>query len=250
MQTSRATAADVDGARAVAAAHDLLGDWPRRPDWLDFLARTGQLWVACEDGAVTAFAGVVHDDGVAHLTDLFVAPDRLGTGIGRALLASAFPVAGPRTTFASSDPRAVALYVRAGLRPFAPMLYLAGTPLPGAEVERVAVAALDLPRPAVTAFLDEAGAYGLVTEEGAGIVRPVPGGARLGPARGDGCAIRALAGAAAAVHGSVKLTLPGPHPALPLLLEAGMRITDADTAMASQPGLLDLVRGIPDADLG
>jgi GNAT superfamily N-acetyltransferase len=250
VETSRATPADLDGVRAVAAAHDLLGDWPARPDWLDWLARTGQLWVAREDGAVTAFAGVVREDGVAHLTDLFVAPDRLGTGIGRTLLAAAFPVEGPRTTFASSDPRALALYARAGLRPFAPMLYLAGTPLPGAGVQRVAVAELDLPRRGVIAFLDEAGAYGLVTEEGAGIVRPVPGGARLGPARGDGVAIRALAGAAATVHGSVKLTLPGPHPALPLLLEAGMRITDADTAMASRPGLLDLVRGIPDADLG
>ena len=250
MERERAAPADFDGVRAIAAAHDLLGDWPRRPDWLEFLARTGQLWVAREDGAVTAFAGVVREDGVAHLTDLFVAPERLGTGIGRALLACALPSEGPRTTFASSVPRAVALYARAGLRPFAPMLYLAGTPLPGAAVERVAVAEVDLPRRGVTAFLEEAGAYGLVTEDGAGVVRPVPGGARLGPARGDGVAIRALAGAAAAVHGSVTLTLPGPHPALPLLLEAGMRITDADTAMASQPGLLDLVRGIPDADLG
>jgi GNAT superfamily N-acetyltransferase len=250
VETSRATPADLGGVRAVAAAHDLLGDWPEPPDWLDFLARTGELWVAREDGDVAAFAGVVRANGVAHLTDLFVAPDRLGGGLGRTLLAAAFPAEGPRTTFASSDPRAVALYVRAGLRPLAPMLYLAGTPLGGVEVERVAVAELDLPPRDVLAFLDEAGAYGLVTAEGAGVVRPVPGGARLGPARGDGMAIRALAGAAAAVHGSVKLTLPGPHPALPLLLEAGMHITDADTAMASAPGLLDLVRAVPDADLG
>ena len=251
MEIVRATEADLDGVRAVAAAHGLLGDWPARPDWLDWLARTGQLYVARDRaGAVLAFAGVVRDDGIAHLTDLFVAPDRLGTGIGRALLTAAFPDDGPRTTFASGDPRAVALYTRAGLRPLAPMLYLAGTLRPGAPVRRVAVAELDLPRPGLTAFLAEAGAYGLLTEEGAAVVRPVPGGARLGPAYGDGVAIQALAGAAAAVHGDVKLMLPGPHPALPLLLEGGMRITDADTAMASATGLLDLVRALPDADLG
>lgn len=251
METARATPADLDGVHAVAAAHDLLGDWPARPDWLDWLERTGQLFVARDgDGTVLAFAGVVHEDGVAHLTDLFVAPDRLSAGIGRALLTAAFPEGGARTTFASSDPRAVALYVRAGLRPLAPMLYLEGTLRPGAIVTRVTVDDLDLPRRAVGEFLAAAGAYGLVTEEGAGVVRPVPGGARLGPAYGDGVAIQALAGAAAAVHGSVKLTLPGPHPALPLLLEGGMRITDADTAMASAPGILDLVRAVPDADLG
>jgi hypothetical protein len=48
----------------------------------------------------------------------------------------------------------------------------------------------------------------------------------------------------------VKLALPGPHPALRVLLESGLRIVAADTFMASRPGALDLGREFPDADLG
>ena len=51
------------------------------------------------------------------LADLFVEPGRLGQGLGRPLLTALFEDAPVRATFASSDPRALPLYVRAGMTP-------------------------------------------------------------------------------------------------------------------------------------
>ena len=59
------------------------------------------------------------------LADLFVEPGRLGTGLGRPLLSALFEDAPVRATFASSDPRALPLYVRAGMTPAVDL------PLPG-----------------------------------------------------------------------------------------------------------------------
>ena len=236
--------------RALADRYGLTGEWPRRPDWIDHLLARGGLWVDHLDGRAAGFAGVLRDGGATtHLTDLFVDPDALGRGTGKALLAAAFPPGGPRTTFASGDPRALPLYTRAGLRPLAPLLYLAGA-MAGAAAERIPVEAVPAGRPASLAFLAASGAYGLRAGEGSGVVRPVPGGAMLGPAVADAADLVALAGAVAAAHGRVKLAIPGPHPALQPLLEAGLRVADADTYMATEPGLDDLERRIPHPDLG
>ena len=48
----------------------------------------------------------------------------------------------------------------------------------------------------------------------------------------------------------MKLAIGGPHPGLEALLEAGMRIVDADTYMATEPGVVDLERRLPHPDLG
>jgi hypothetical protein len=45
--------------------------------------------------------------------------------------------------------------------------------------------------------------------------------------------------------GPPALVLPGPHPALRPLLDAGARIRDRDTFMASQPDLVDPTRLLP-----
>ena len=71
-----------------------------------------------------AFAAVVERAGVAHLADLFVLPERFGQGIRGQLLAEILGDAAMRTTFASSDPRALPLYVRNGMIPLSPNLYL------------------------------------------------------------------------------------------------------------------------------
>ena len=209
------------------------------------------LWIARADGAAIAgFCGVADDGGVVHLTDLFVDPDALGHGTGKALLAAAFPAGGARTTFASGDPRALPLYARAGLRPLAPMLYLKGAVPGGAEAERIPVEAVPADRPAALAFLAGAGAYGIRAGEGSAVLRPLPDSVLLGPAVAGADDLLALVRAASAAHGIVKLALGGPHPGLEALLEAGMRIADMDTYMATEPGLVDLERRLPHPDLG
>ena len=116
---------------------------------------------------------------------------------------------GVRITFASGDERALPLYVRAGLRPLAPLLYLEG-PRDGGRRRGAAcawrrprsrerdAAASGRERPELLAFLAEAGAYALAGERpGAyAIVRPAPAGAWLGPAAADAGELLAFAGAA------------------------------------------------------
>ena len=262
MRIERAGPEHLDGVRAIAAGYGNLDEWPGRPDALDFELREGALWVAHEDGAVRGFAGVMRHGAVAHLADMFVARDRLGEGIGRRLLEAALPPGGVRITFASGDPRALPLYVRAGLRPLAPLLYLQGTGAAAAAVPPVRVATTEVAerdagasgrrRPELLLFLAEAGAYALLgARPGAyAVVRPVPGGAWLGPAAADAGELLAFAAAACAAHGGVRLALGGPHPALAPLLAAGFRVTGADTYMASHPDALDLLTYLPEVDLG
>jgi hypothetical protein len=163
-------------------------------------------------------------------------------------------------TFASGDPRALPLYARAGLRPLAPLLYLAGRlDAAAAGVQRVRpadlaardAAAAGRERAPALALLERAGADGLATGDDAyAIVRPAPDGAWIGPAAGGAAELAALVAAASAAHGAVQLALPGPHPALRGLLDAGLRITDRDTYMASRPGVHDLERYVPHTDFG
>src|SRR5215207_7591885 len=234
MRIERAAPEDMRAVRAIAARYDLMAEWPAPPDWLEHVLAMQGLWVARDNGEVCGFAGVVRDGGVTHLCDLFVEPDRLGRGTGKALLAAALPATGVRTTFASADPRALTLYVRAGLRPFAPLLYLAGAVAAGGATERVPVASVPSGRPAARGFLATTNAYALRAGDGSAVVRPVPGGALLGPGVADAGAVLAIAGAASAEYGTVKLALPGPHPALAPLLAAGMQLKDADTFMATE----------------
>src|SRR5664280_1058665 len=90
------------------------------------------------DGELVAYGAAI-DTGIArHLADLFVRPDLLGRGIGLPLLAAVMGDAPQRTTFASADPRALPLYVRAGIAPLWSSLSLGGTaaalPAPGLSV--------------------------------------------------------------------------------------------------------------------
>jgi GNAT superfamily N-acetyltransferase len=261
LQIERATAEHLDGVRAIAADYGNLDEWPDRPDVLDFELRERALWVALEDGAVTGYAGVLRHGGITHLADLFVARQRRGGGIGRQLLEAALPRDGVRITFASGDERALPLYLRAGLRPLAPLLYLEGAARGrSARVRRVAIADLvgsdaaasGRARPQVLDFLAEAGAYGLTAEPAGAyaVVRPAPAGAWLGPACAGTDELLALAAAATAAHGSVKLAICGPHPGLPRLLDAGFRLWAGDTYMSSHTGALDVERYLPEADLG
>ena len=124
-----ATEDDLPAIRAILAAHgndgaiviaDVVGPYLRH------LIAHGRARVAIEDGAVVGFGATVDAGGSGHLADLFVRADRLGQGIGRPLLDAVFGDAERRTTFASDDPRALPIYVRAGMRPFWASLYVEG----------------------------------------------------------------------------------------------------------------------------
>ena len=134
--------ADVPAIRSVLAAHgndgpvivvDVVGPY------VAHLIDHHRAMVTDGPEGIIAFGAVV-DAGVAtHLADLFVLPDRLGQGIGRPLLAALFGSDARRTTFASRDPRALPLYVRAGMSPLWAGLYVAGAsttlPAPPANVD-------------------------------------------------------------------------------------------------------------------
>jgi GNAT superfamily N-acetyltransferase len=254
-----ARSGDLRAVREIAASYGNLDEWPRRPDSLDFELERESLWVAVSGDAVVGFAGALVDGPIRHLADAFVRRDMLGRGVGGALLGAALAGGGTLVTFASGDERAVPLYARAGMRPLAPLLYLAGSVPAAARVERVPLpelaaadaAASGRSRPEALEFLARAGAYGLAAPGGGhAAVRPFGRGGWIGPAAGDVDDLLAFAAAASAAHGSAELALFGPHPALRPLLEAGFRIYAMDTYMASRPGVHDLERYVPHPDLG
>jgi GNAT superfamily N-acetyltransferase len=270
-----ATRADLPGIEGVLGA---IGDATppeegRYPAFLDLLLDHGRLLVATLDGQVVAFAGTMTAGARVHLSDLFVRPADQGRGIGRALLEAALGERWPRTTFSSDDPRALPLYVRAGMAPGWPNLYLEGdaarlapphgfevVPASPAEaaalesaltgVERRDVYEFAATRPQPKPFL--------VMDRG----RPVATGvshARLAvhgrwidravasPETDAGRAL--LAGIVAeAPGGPVGMCVPGPSPLLPVLLQAGFRIVDRDTFMASEAGLVDPLRTLVDPE--
>jgi GNAT superfamily N-acetyltransferase len=96
------------------------------PDYLRHVARTGRVLVAVREGRIVGYAGVVVRGEVTFLTDLFVRPAAQSGSIGRALLAVALPTGGVRCTCSTADPRALSLYVRAGMRPWWPQFALYG----------------------------------------------------------------------------------------------------------------------------
>lgn len=268
-----ATLADVPAIAAIAAACEEPIDTPGRPGFPygEHLVRRATVLVAQLDESIAAYAALVDLGSSVHLSDLFVEPARQGRGLGSLLLAAILPRGVPATTFSSGDPRALPLYVRAGLGAWWPNLYLrgetSGLPWTGLELapvgleeassletalepgsDRRADHAYWASLPGGCAFaLSERGkpaALGVAVDgRSPGVRRLV----RLVAARtADPVAVVLAALRAAAQAGLVRLTIPGPHPALPVLLRAGFRLVDRDTFMASAPDLVDARRSLPD----
>ncbi|MEN9933569.1 MAG: hypothetical protein RLZZ387_148 [Chloroflexota bacterium] len=251
------------------------------PDYPHLLAH-GDLHVAESGGVILGFAGVVARGETAYLTDLFVRQDRQSGRIGSRLLRHALAPHGGRARFtvSSTDPRALGLYIRAGMRPLWPLLLLRGhsARLSGPLVGDVRAEPADpadpellmwdtelsgRERPQDHAFwLREEGGvplwflrgdvrigYGYVRLKAGTLYHP--DAARVGPV-GARTHIHAAQCAAAAVrwaseHAAVlRLDLPGPHPALAPLLEAGLRIVSVETFAASaEPLFFDPARYLP-----
>ncbi len=251
---------------------DASGQWP----YLELIEACGRALVAELDDRIVGFAATVPSGRITHVSDLFVDPGHQGTGIGSRLLAEVLGDAWPRTTFSSADPRALPLYVRNGLRPGWPGCYVVGSaealPQPAAgltteplvasamtEVER-RIAGVD--RAVLHAHeAREAGSLHLAVRAGDRIV--AAGHARdarkdpgrwldrlvVDPAADPVEAVVAALAAAAVPGRQVGTCVPGPHPALAVLLEAGFRIIDRDVYCESEPGLVDPARSLPDPAL-
>ena len=275
-----ATEDDLPAIREILAEHgtegpilvaDVVGPYLRH------LLGHGRARVAVEGDLVVGFGATIDAGQAVHLADLFVRADRLGQGIGRPLLAEAFGDAEQRTTFASDDPRALPIYVRAGMRPWWASLYVEG---PAAR----------LPAPPSGLTIRDAG-----PEELAGIEESWRGHGRLagwqhwaaqpaadlfdvldgteivgiGDARArqaspvrvldrfvvhpdagvDPVPVTLAALARAGRDGIAVAAIQGPSPVLRPLLDLGFRITDRDQFLASDPGLVDPARLVPNPGL-
>lgn len=241
------------------------------------------------DGHLCGFAGSVTWRGphgaLTYLADLFISEQAQSKGVGQALLGALPLREGPRCVHASTDPRAAALYIRWGMRPRWPNLWLVAdaewgarglAALPGADLELVEAAPDD---PALLAWdvrsfgFERAGdlawqverrdaqplwfrragqtvGYGYVQRRcdeslwrpEAWTVGPI-GAATPDDARDCVCAATRWA---VERSGVARLGVPGPHPALTPLIEAGCRIVYNETFLASDGAHVpDMTRYLP-----
>lgn len=248
----------------VGAYFQLFARWPDTPDFLDAERVFGSLLVGELEGRIVGFGGTLRRGPLTHLGDLFVVPDHQSSGLGRMILARLLPRDTPQITFAADDARALALYVRHGMSPRCPLLYLEG-PFEGGPP------AADEAGPHEVAALDARVSGGDRTEclawyarlPGAGVrssgggyafTRMIGDKLLIGPAGGEtpqdsvDVVLRTIA-----AHPGAKLiqvAVPGAHPLLPMLLDAGWRINDTDTVMISEDASVQLDRYLPHPDLG
>jgi len=267
---------DIPEIRRILAAHendapvgeggvDIIGPYLRH------LVQRHRTLVTELDEGIVAFGAVVDTGTAAMLADLFVERGRLGQGLGRPLLTALFGTSPVRATFASSDPRALPLYVRAGMTPLWPCLYVEGDAehvppgppgvttrdaTPG-ELSSLEEAWAGTPRPADHAhWAAQPAADAFVVEDAEGPVAFGYGRAkqltaaralnrlRVRPAADPIPAI--VAGLRRAARGGrVQACVLGPNPVLPVLLEAGFRVVDHDQFLCSEPSLVDPARLLP-----
>jgi len=125
------------GRRTGVVANDTAGDptaWTTRRPLFDHLAATFDAWWVAEDedGHLLGYARSILRDGTRELTEFFVRPSAQASGIGRELLAKAFPAEGAahRGIVATTDNRAIARYLRSGLDGRRPMVGFEAVPRP------------------------------------------------------------------------------------------------------------------------
>ncbi len=279
-----ATLGDFPAIAKVAVATGQDEEWAGSdPAYLAYLLEHGTLLVAGRDGSVTGFGAtrlMGHGPAaVSMLCDLFVHPGTHGRGCGRAILSQLWPggpgAGGPRRggprrmTFSSQHAHALPLYTRFGLDAWWPLLYLAGdvraVPAPDgwtvAPAGLAEVAAAEQDWTGVDRFADhrawaarphgqpvlafrhgKLAAAGTAAGQGAeyGLVHLA-----TAPDAPPGDAVLAMLASLKAPEGRARVCLPGPHPAVRLLFAVGWRHEDSDLFMASEPGLLDPRRAVP-----
>jgi len=277
-----ATEADSDAITAILEANDEPVVWPDvpRPPYVEhLLSRPRTRVVVGElDGTVAGVAASIEVGGPGRrfLSDLYVDPARQSRGLGSAILRAAFEGADERMTFSSSDPRALGAYIRNGMRPRWPLLYLeiaAGhlgphdegvvvRPADVADTARLSLEWNGIDRTVDFAFyarLPEASGFTVIVDGAEAAV----GWARreLAPPDGrwldhasiapDADPVRAAFAVLRAAAGDDRLgaAVPGLHPAVAALLERGVRIGGQDTFCATDPNPFDPDRIFPSPGL-
>ena len=100
--------------------------WAERRSLYDHLAHTAEyFWLAERDGEAIGFARSINRGGVRQLTEFFVLPDTQSAGVGRELLKRVFlrEDARHRSIISTTDMRAQARYLKAGVYPRFPLYY-------------------------------------------------------------------------------------------------------------------------------
>ena len=245
--------------------------------------KTGRMLVAELHGRIVGFTALITRRPVYFLAELYVRREHQSKSIGRKLLEQVLPQDGPATvcTLSSDDERALALYVRHSMQPHWPYFYLrAGAadlgscPEPDIEVVEAQPGDPNLinwdrgicgrERPEDHAhWANNADAIPLwfrrgIHTAGYGYVQMrseeslwYPDAITIGPIGvrtiedAGLCALSAVAWARDRAA-MLRIGVPGAHPALAPLLEAGFRITDVDIFVCRGAGMfVDPRRYIP-----
>lgn len=110
---------------------------------------TGEMYVAEIHNEIVGFSSSIRRGPVSYVTELFVRRDQQSSGLGKALLSYVMPKdARICCTLSSRDPRALALYIRAGMHPLWQNYLLIGNSreikrLPSKDVEALEQHGLD-----------------------------------------------------------------------------------------------------------
>ncbi len=100
---------------------------PRTPPTYAHEIATGKVIVAERNGRLLGFCAVVRRGEVAFLAELFIRREAQSSHLGKRLLDATLPHDGtPVCTLASRDPRALSRYVREGMQPQWPNIWLRG----------------------------------------------------------------------------------------------------------------------------
>ena len=271
VQIRRATTADLPGVWNIlyAIEHGTAGEGSPAdlvPSYLAHEMAAGEMWVAEREGGLVGYAALIARGNVAFIAELFVRSEHQSGRIGTALLGRLLELDLPIVcTMSSADPRALGLYIRAGVLPQWPHFHLAGSParLPepiggveivpaGSEPEDILEWDAEIGgrrRPQEHAFWRSTGATSVWCRRGRAIIGyghvhdvrtdgRQPATVMLGPigprSPGDaeacvGAILRWVRGRGDVAH----IGVPGPHPSLPVLLRAGFRIRSVETFCSS-----------------
>ncbi len=290
MMIRAATEADVPQIGDIYYRQEVEGDPsppPRHPfAWLTQTLVTGRMYVAETQDTIVGYSGCIVRGPVAFLTDLFVRRDWQSGAIGKVLLDAAMPPGDEliHCTMSSTDPRAHALYARAGMRPQWPNFWLRGMSTELRALPETGVRVVETPpndpeliawdarisgreRPqdfvywrdatqAVGLWLVRDGArigYALVQRRSDASIY-YPQGFTIGPigtppdADSAACVLATVAWASARTA-VFRIAVPGEHPALKPLLDAACKIVYVETFCSSAAPLFDPQRYVTSGDL-